>query len=124
MSAQLAIAFSKVLGPRMARTPSGQPIQLSSVPFDLTTTTPQQAIAASALRWHGIVPHAATLTRDWVITAEYDVVVPAHRTAPAYTKLFVLEYVPERAIRAHKNITITDEFADSWYCQPVLPKPS
>ncbi len=123
----IAVVHSRVLGTQKARTPSGQPIMISTPPFDLASTSPQQAIANRARQVHGIVPYLP----HWQIIAEYDVkpdttvtqtkAGQTPRVARAkFDKVFIAEYVHERGMRKHLKITddCLDPMTSSWYLTP------
>ncbi len=116
MSTVLGIAYVRMFGPRMKKTPEGHPIQVSSVPFDLSQKTPVEAIKEAARRWHGIVQSPDA---DWELIAEYNVVVPAHRTAPSYQKVFYFAYKPEQALLEHMGLTgkVVNWHDSAWYLQ-------
>jgi hypothetical protein len=104
---------------------------ISTPPFDVDTTSPQQAIANRARQVHGIVPYLS----HWQIVAEYDVKpdttvtqkTPGQtpRVARAkFDKVFIAEYVAERGMRKHLKIAddCLDPMKDSWYLTPVDDK--
>lgn len=121
------IAFVKMLGPKHARTPSGEPIQLSSAPFDLgddPLASARLAIAKVAKQFHKHeIPSAEVLAEHYALEAEYQVVIPPHRVqhTPSWSKLYYFRYTPEDAIRAHKNIPLPNHFDahSSWFLQKV-----
>jgi hypothetical protein len=124
----IAVVHARVLGTHKARTPQGKPIMISTPPFDLESTSPQQAIANRARQVHSIVPYLP----HWQIIAEYDVKPDTTvtqkksgqtpRVARAkFDKVFIAEYVAERGMRKHLKITdeCLDPMVDSWYLVPV-----
>lgn len=109
-----AVAYARVFGPKMKSTPLGHPIMVGTGPFDLTTTTPQEAIAVSAKKWHGI----EVAVQNWEIVMEEDVIQPVGRPLIPYTKLYVLRYLPEVAMWKHRGLTddnVPNEFQQSHY---------
>lgn len=124
----IAVVHARVLGTQKARTPSGQPIMISTPPFDLENTSPQQAIANRARQVHGIVPYLP----HWQIIAEYDVKpdTTVAQTTPGqiarvarakFDKVFIAEYAHERGMRKHLKIAddCLDPMKDSWYLTRV-----
>jgi hypothetical protein len=97
----MAVAHARVLGPKRKTTPSGEPIFISSWPFDDTRTTPAQAIAESAKRWHKIEPHLP----HWEVVAVRDMTAWAIATQrPKYTRVYLMHYMAEKDMRAHLGI--------------------
>jgi hypothetical protein len=125
----LAVCHARVLGRDRARTPSGQPVMVSTPVFDLAETSPVQAIAEAARKWRGVVPHHP----HWQIIATYvvkpnttvqvkDVETKKHRTARAqFDRVYIFEYIAERTLRQHFKIddTCLDPMVDSWYLNRV-----
>ena len=109
-----AVAYSKVLGPRKARTPNGSPIQIGTVVFDDQVTSPATAIANKAHLQFGIVPHIP----HWSIVATYDVkpaAITRHRLG--YSRVYVMRYDAVAAMREHLGVPdeALDSFINSWY---------
>ena len=104
---------------------------ISTPPFELENTSPQQQIANRARQVHGIVPYLP----HWQIIAEYDVKpdttvtqkTPGQipRVARAkFDKVYIAEYVAERGMRKHLKIAddCLDPMKESWYLTPVDKK--
>jgi hypothetical protein len=121
-----AVCHARVMGPHKHRTPSGQPIMISTPVFDDAEMTPVEAMARRAHQHFGIVPHLP----HWSVIAVYDVKPDSSvrvtekgkqpRVARAqYDVVYVLEYTHERAMRSHLKITddCLDPMTDSWYLQ-------
>jgi hypothetical protein len=114
----VALAYAKVMGARKSLTPSGEPIQIGTVPFDLSATTPAQAIAGAARLRHGIEIHEP----HWRVITEYNVTAQAiERHRLNYSKVFVMEYIAERQRRKDLLISddVLDSFTNSWYLKKV-----
>jgi hypothetical protein len=119
-----AVCHSFIYGPKNAVTPTNKPAMFSSAPFDTDAMTPIEAMSAAAYQWHKIQPHA----RHWRIAHTHTLSDKAislmgkskKASAPAYSKVFILEYVPERAMRKHRGVN--DEelhgfLKSSWYVE-------
>ena len=119
-----AVAYSRVLGPKMAMTPNNLPIMLAAPPFDDTVTPPWEAMSKVAQKHMGIYPHPS----HWEVVHTYKVKPAAleligrskRPDQPAYERIYILEYLPERAMRKHKGIdeTTVHKFlhpGNSWY---------
>lgn len=125
----LAVCHARVLGRDRARTPSGQPVLVSSPIFEDTLIAPVQMIAEAAAKWRGVMPHLA----HWKLIAEYRVKPAAtvqvknletkqHRTARAqFDRVYVFEHVGERELRKHFQIddSCLDPMKDSWYLERI-----
>ena len=118
----IAIVHSFIYGPKNAMQPTGsgkKPAMFSSAPFDLDAMTPIEAAGVMAYRWHKIQPHPS----HWRIVHEHTVSPNAFRNSrtkrnPAYQKVFVMEYLPERTMRKHRGVDDDELHAflkSSWY---------
>ena len=120
----IAICHSFIYGPRNAKQPTSKgnkPAMFCSAPFDLDVMTPAEAMGKCALRWHQIQPSAT----HWRVVHEHTVTANAFRNSrtkrnPPYQKVFVMEFLPERALRKHRGVD-DDELhgfmKSSWYIE-------
>jgi hypothetical protein len=117
----LARAYAHVLGVKQSRAPNGLPIMLSSQLFDDEAMTPREAIAHHTAKWSGHMPDTAS----WSILAVY-AVKPQYieRDQIPYQRVYVLEHIGERAMRAHLGIDDSklDPFAlhGCWYLERIV----
>lgn len=126
-----AVAFARVLGSAIAsdkkrikgtRDPKGNPILISTPPFDDEQITPVQAISHRAAVTHGYVPYE----KHWNLLSVYQVTDKAMVRYPnLHERVFVFEYTPELERRRMLGIdeAALDPFAEgqnkSWYLQPM-----
>jgi hypothetical protein len=93
-------------------------------PFDPDTTEPWQAAAAAAKKWHGIQPHPS----HWRIAHTHTLSPKAialvgkskNPAIPPYSVVYVMEYLPERAMRKHKGVDDAELHGfmkSSWYVE-------
>jgi hypothetical protein len=121
-----AVAYARLFGPHDARTPQGLPIMLAAPPFDPEVTKPWEAMAATAKQYLGIGANPA----HWQVEHEYTVkdsavtLLGRDRTKgkPPYTRVFVLNYLPEQPLRAKRGVdeTTVHKFlhpGNSWYTE-------
>jgi hypothetical protein len=111
----IGITYAKVFGPTLARTPSGEPIQISSGPFDNTVETALSAIKRAANKWHSIVQSADS---DWLLTLEEDIIHPVGRPPVPYERLYFFRYLPEASLWAHLGLDeskVHNHFHTSYY---------
>lgn len=110
----VAIAYARVFGPKLKKTPEGHPIQISSGPFDNTVETAVHAIARAAQKWHGIV----IKEDDWELVMEEDIIQPTNRPAIPYSRLYYFRYKPEQAMWTQRGLhdgNVANHFRDSHY---------
>lgn len=105
----MAVVHVKMAGIGNKRTPSGEPITLSSVPFDLSKETPLQVAQNVIATRHKVTYNV----NQFELLGEYDVDPKAQRGVP-YNKLFIYVNANE-----HKSKPVRDHFEGSWYLKRV-----
>jgi hypothetical protein len=122
-----AICYSFIYGPKNATVPTGngnRPAMFSSAPFFTDSMTPIEAMSAAAYHWHKIQPHPShwRIVHTHTLRTDAATIVNKSKLAskPSYSTVCVLEYLPERAMRAHRGVD-DDELhgflKSSWYVQ-------
>jgi hypothetical protein len=118
-----AVVHARVLGRDKTRTPSGEPIMISTTIFDDSLMSPREAIARRVSKTHGAVPYLP----DWKIIATYDVrpdpsgIVehgkPLRAGRAQFDVVYIAEYLADRPMRSHLGINdaCLDPMVDSWY---------
>ena len=118
-----AVVHARVLGRDKTRTPSGQPIMISTPIFDDSVMSPREAIARRVQQTHGAVPYLP----DWKIIAIYDVKPdpqgitehgkPLRAGRAQFDVVYIAEYLADRSMRSHLGINddVLDPMSQSWY---------
>jgi hypothetical protein len=111
----VALAVTRIFGPKGKIDPRGHPIHLDTGLFDNSVESAVQAIARVANKREGV----GVNLDHWKLEMYEDVIQPPpHKQPVPFTRFYSFVYLPEQPLWQQKGLhdgNVPNHFKDSWY---------